>query len=126
MFAKTRGTTTAALLALAAAVLLAGMAVSDADARGLTWQQLQDAGWTCVPAPVGPPGVACFTPGQGRPFPGNPDPAPSYNVLFFSPTSGELLYGVHFIRADLYQGQLCRREPYFYAPLIGYYECIRD
>ena len=41
MFAKTRGTTKAALLALVAAVLLAGTAVSDADAQGLTWQQLQ-------------------------------------------------------------------------------------
>ena len=126
MFGKTRGRTKASLLALAAAALLAGLAVSDADAQGLTWQQLQDAGWTCVPAPVGPPGIACFTPGQGRPFPGNPDPAPSYNVLFFSSTTSEFLYGVHFIRADLYQGQLCQREPYFYAPIIGYYECIRD
>lgn len=126
MFAKTRGTTKAALLAVVAAALVAGAAVSDAHGQGLTWQHLQDQGWTCVPAPVGPAGIACFTPGQGRPFPGNPDPPPSYNVKFFSATTSELLYGVHFIRADLYQGQLCQREPYFYAPIIGYYECIRD
>jgi hypothetical protein len=126
MFAKTRRTTKAALLALVAAALLAGTSVSDAVAGSLTWQQLQDAGWTCFPAPVGPPGIVCFNPGVGRPFPGNPDPASSYNALFFGPTSGELLYGVHFIRADLYHGQLCQREPYFFAAPIGYYECIRD
>ena len=62
MFAKTRGTTKAALLALVAAVLLAGTAVSDADAQGLTWQQLQAQGWTCVTPPVGPAATACFNP----------------------------------------------------------------
>jgi hypothetical protein len=126
MVANTRRTITAALLALVAAALLAGTAVSDADAQGLTWQQLQDAGWTCFAAPVGPPRVVCFDPGVGRPFPGNPDPAPSYNGLLFSPTSGELLYGVHFIRADLYHGQRCGTEPYAFAAGIGYYECGRD
>ncbi len=125
MFAKTRGTTKAALLALVAAVLLAGTAVSDADAQGLTWQQLQDAGWTCVTPPVGPAATACFNPGVGRPFPGNPDPAPSYNGLLFS-SSGDFLFGVHFIRADLFHGQRCGTEPYIFRALIGYWECVRS
>ena len=49
----------------------------------------------------------CFNPGVGRPFPGNPDPAPSYNGKLFSASSGEFLFGLHSIRAYLYAGQQC-------------------
>jgi hypothetical protein len=125
MKTSTRWLTRAALLTLVAAVVFGGSITSEADAQGLTWQQLQAAGWTCFPTPFGPERVVCFDPGVGRPFPGNPDPAPSYNGLLFS-SSGDFLFGVHFIRDDLYHGQRCGTEPYILSVRIGYWECIRD
>jgi hypothetical protein len=113
-----------ALLTLVAAAVFAGTVASDADAQGLAWEQLQAQGWICVTPPVGPAATACFNPGVGRPFPGNLDPAPSYNGLLFN-SSGEFLFGVHFIRADLYHGQRCGTEPYTFRALIGYWECVR-
>ena len=114
---------TAALLALVAAVVFVGTVASEADAQGVTRQQLEAHGWTCFVPPPFPDRVVCFDPGRGRPFPGNPDPAPSYSSLVFSASSGEFLFTVHLIRADLYAGQPCGDEPYVFRAVIGYWEC---
>ena len=94
-------------------------------AQGVTKEQLEAHGWTCVPfAPA--QRFSCFNPGQGRPSPGNPDPRPSYTFLGFDTTTGEFLYTGHLIRADLYAGQPCApgEEPYTFRGAIGYYECV--
>jgi hypothetical protein len=72
------------------------------------------------------PRIICGNPGVGVPFPGNPDPPPSYNLLTFD-LDGAFLGTVHLIRADLYAGQPCPRSggPYVFIDLIGYYECLR-
>jgi hypothetical protein len=116
--------TISALLAALAVTALAASFASAARAEGGTWQQLQAQGWICYPPPGGIDRIVCFDPGVGRPFPGNPDPAPSYNFLLFSASSGEFLFTGHFIRADLYSGQRCGTEPYVLRALIGYYECV--
>lgn len=73
-----------------------------------------------------PDWVVCFDAGLGRPFPGNPDPAPSYNFLAFAASTDEFLFTGHLIRAGLYRGQPCApgAEPYVFRGLIGYYECV--
>ena len=103
---------------------LPGVLAGSARAEGVTYGQLQAAGWICYPPPVGIDRIVCFDPGVGRPFPNNPDPAPSYNYLLFSASSGEFLFTGHFIRADLYSGQRCGKEPYVFRALIGYWECV--
>lgn len=124
MNASTRRPAITALVALVATILLAGVAASSAHAQGVTWQQLQAHGWTCFVPPSSPDRVGCSDPGRGRPFPGNPDPRPSYSTSAFSGVSGELLYTVHLIRDDLYYGQPCGNEPYVFRALIGYWECV--
>ena len=125
----TRSTRRHALAALVLAVglaLLAALAAGSANAQGVTREQLDTHGWTCVEfIPLNR--WSCFNPGVGRPFPGNPDPAPSYNALAFDRTTGEFLYTVHLIRQDLYHGQLCApgHDPYIFRALIGYYECFK-
>ena len=48
------------------------------------------------------------------------------STLTFDRVSGEFLWTVKLIRADLYQGQPCGSggEPYRFIALIGYYECV--
>jgi hypothetical protein len=115
----------AVLLTVAGAFALAGMLAAPARADRVTREQLQAHGWICYPPPGGIDRIVCFDPGVGRPFPGNPDPAPSYNFLLFTASSGEFLFTGHFIRADLYSGQRCGNEPYVFRGLIGYWECPR-
>jgi hypothetical protein len=113
-----------ALAAAAAATALAFVA-TPARATGLSQQQLVAHGWTCVPfLPANR--ISCFDPGVGRPFPGNPDPAPTYNFVAFGLTSGAFLYTGHLIRADLYHGQPCAPggQLYTFRAPIGYYECV--
>jgi hypothetical protein len=116
---------TALVLAVGLASLVALVATS-ARAEPLNREKLIAHGWTCVEfAPANR--WSCFDPGVGRPFPGNPDPAPSYNFLGFDRTTGEFLYTGHLIRGDLYAGQPCApgNDPYVFRALIGYYECVR-
>src|ERR687885_2835128 len=76
---------------------IAGAFAFSAAAQGITEQQLLAHGWTCVPfLPANRD--SCFNPGTGRPFPGNPDPRPTYNFVAFDRTSGEFLYTGHLIR----------------------------
>ena len=110
---------------LAALVALAGALTAPAQAESVTREQLEAHGWTCLPfAPANR--YSCFNPGLGRPFPGNPDPRPSYSFLAFDLTTRAFIYTGHLIRADLYSGQPCApgTDPYVFRALIGYYECI--
>jgi hypothetical protein len=126
MSATTERTRAAAVLVTTLAVIaLAGAFSASAGANGVTSTQLQAAGWVCYPPPGSVDRIVCFDPGVGRPFPGNPDPAPSYNYMLFT-SSGEFLFTGHFIRADLYSGQRCGKEPYVFRALIGYWECAHD
>ena len=114
-----------ALVAVVGLALFASL-VATAQAQGPTRENLLAHGWTCVEfAPANR--WSCFNSGAGRPFPGNPDPAPSYNFLGFDLTTGEFLYTGHLIRQDLYRGQPCAPggDPYVFRALIGYYECVR-
>jgi hypothetical protein len=116
---------TVALLAASGVFALAGLLASSARADHPTREDLVAHGWTCVeflPANR----WSCFNPGTGRPFPGNPDPRPTYNFLAFDRTSGEFIYTGHLIRQDLYSGQPCAPgdDPYDFRAAIGYYECI--
>jgi hypothetical protein len=115
------------VLGAAALVAVAGAFASPAQAEGVTREKLEAQGWVCVPfAPANR--SSCFNPGLGRPFPGNPDPRPSYSFLAFDLTTGAFLYTGHLIRADLYSGQPCApgADPYVFRALIGYYECVHQ
>jgi hypothetical protein len=95
-------------------------------AGGVSREHLEAGNWTCLPfAPANR--WSCFNDGAGRPFPGNPDPAPSYTFLGFDMTSGAFLYTGRLVRGDLYQGQPCApgNDPYVYRAPIDYYECVR-
>ena len=117
------------LLTVLGAVGLAAGTVSEAEAQGVTWEQLAAKGWTCFPAPPNPAMIVCFDPGRGRPFPGNPDPRPTYSFLAFSRDSGAHIANGHLIRADIYGGQPCGpsgASSYDYRAAIGYYECVQS
>lgn len=117
-----------ALVVSLAAVLLAGMAAAPVNATGPSQQNLENHGWTCFVPPTVPDWVVCYNAGQGRPFPGNPDPRPSHTFLAFSSSSGEFLFTGHLLRADLYAGQPCAPggEQFVFRGLIGYYECVHE
>jgi len=114
--------------AVATTVAFAGATAQSARAEGLTPEALAAAGWDCFQTPpfIVPPRIVCANPGRGRPFPGNPDPAPAYTIPTFD-LSGTYLGTVHLIRADLYQGQPCAGsgDQYVFRSAIGYYECLR-
>ena len=115
------------ILIVTVAVAAAAMAVLTGTARadGVTQPQLVAHGWTCVPfLPANR--TSCFDPGVGRPFPNNPEPAPTYHFVAFDLTSGAFLYTGLLIRQDLYHGQPCSSTGarYDFRGLIGYYECV--
>jgi hypothetical protein len=116
--------------ALVAAMLLLvpahAVGAASASAASVSREQLEAGNWTCVPfAPANR--WSCFNDGAGRPFPGNPDPAPTYTFLALDMTSGEFLYTGHLVRGDLYRGQPCApgTDPFVYRAPIDYYECVR-
>jgi hypothetical protein len=116
-----------ALLTLGVMVALVSATTPSAQAEGVTPEALAAAGWDCFLTPpfIVPPRIVCANPGLGRPFPGNPDPPPAYNLPTFD-LGGNYLGKVHLIRADHYHGQPC--EPaggaYVFRSAIGYYECF--
>jgi hypothetical protein len=107
---------------------LFGSFAAQAQADPVSPENLAERGWTCFPTPpfVSPPRIVCANSGLGRPFPGNPDPQPAYNLPTFD-LAGAFLGHVHLVRADLSQGQPCAGtgQPYVFRDLIGYYECLR-
>ena len=113
-------------LLIGVAVLVLASIAAPAAQAAQSPDHLADQGWTCFTPPPRPDLVACYNPGQGRPLPGNPDPAPAYSVKTFSAASGEFLSTAHLIRADLYRGQPCGQDSYSFLALIGYYECVHS
>ena len=72
---------------VSAAMLAALLLTSTANAESVSADKLTANGWTCVPfAPANR--TSCFNPGHGRPFPGNPEPAPTYAFLAFDLATG--------------------------------------
>jgi hypothetical protein len=114
------------LIALVAAVVLVGATAPPALAKGPSLEQFSSQNWTCFVPPTRPDLVVCYNAGQGRPFPGNPEPPPSYTVVRFSSSSGDFLGTGHLRRADLYANQPCPPgdEPYVLLAPLGYYECV--
>jgi hypothetical protein len=114
-----------ALAAVVGAVAFVGALAAPGKADGVTRERLEAHGWTCVEFPPANR-WSCFNPGLGRPFPGNPDPRPTYSFLGFDRTTGEFLYTGHLIREDLYNGQPCApgNDPYVFRAAIHYYECV--
>ena len=112
---------------LAAAMLAALLLTSTVNADSVSADKLIAHGWTCVPfAPANR--TSCFNPGHGRPFPGNPEPAPTYAFLAFDLTTGGFLGTGHLVRQDVYAAQPCAPgdDPYVFRAPIGYYECIHQ
>lgn len=116
-----------ALVVAATAAVMASLTAPAAASEGVTAAKLADAGWTCFVPPSRPNRIACFNPGVGRPFPGNPDPASAYHFLSFDRETGEYVEQGHLIRADHYRGQRCAPgdDPYVFLAVIGYYECVK-
>jgi hypothetical protein len=115
------------VLGLTGALAVVGATAGPGLAQVPSPAQLTEQGWSCVVHPFAAPRwYLCFNPGLGRPFPGNPDPAPMYNSLVFEIDSGAFVGTGHTIRGDLYRGQACGSTgaPYAYLPGIGYYACI--
>lgn len=110
-----------------AAMLATLLLASTANAGSLSADQLTARGWTCVPF-VPANRTSCFNSGLGRPFPGNPDPPPTYTFLAFDLTTGDLLGSGHLVRQDLYEGQPCApgEDLYVFRAPIGYYECLHQ
>lgn len=101
--------------------------VTSASGAALTPTDLENRGWTCFPPPV-PDRIVCSRPNQGFPTIGDPPPADrpaSFTFLVFD-GSGHFVGTEVLIRTDLYKGQLCEStgQPYFFVPVIGYYECV--
>ena len=103
----------------AAATLLAAFAAASAPARGgPSPGQLMDAGWSCFV----PPGevMHCSPPGA-RAVPGSGAPSLTLRVFDTSdPNARDAAFvgTEHLIRADLYRGQPCPRDP---GPDGGYW-----
>jgi hypothetical protein len=102
------------------------VAMSRAELQGTTLDHLLRANWDCQQRVPGR--IACAPPGIGLP----PIPSlgengrPVHNVAVFA-LDGTPIGSAHFIRADLYHGQICvfTGQPFVFRQLIGYYECFR-
>jgi hypothetical protein len=89
--------------------------------------ELQSRGWTCLEPPIPNPPTVCSHPNQGFPAVADPLPPDRPATFTFWIFREDRFVGTELlIRSDLYKGQICEStgEPYFYASLIGYYECI--
>ncbi len=102
------------------------VAANASELNDASLDQLRKAGWDCQPRGGGA-FIACGTPGLGLPpIPSlGPDGQPAYRVVTFFP-NGTFRGTSHFLRADLYQGELCsyNQQPYLFLGLVGYYECF--
>ena len=101
--------------------------------------ELTERGWTCFVPPPFPTRTVCSHPNQGLPpIPPPPDRPETFNLWIYE--NGEFVGRNHLVRPDLYCGAdrsdpagtctrnapLCEStgEPYFFASVIGYYECL--
>jgi hypothetical protein len=131
---RRRSRATRLLLLLGATSATLAMTAGPSSAGGVTPHQLANAGWTCVVPLVGPSTLICAPPGQGLPpLPGTPGFAgrgPSYELLVFSYSTGELIGVQHLLRPDIYLNGTppCPQQAngaYSYIPRNDTYGCFR-
>ena len=118
---------------------ISSSAVKEGPTGQPTAAELTARGWTCFIPPPFPTRTVCSHPNQG--FPAIPPPADrpaTYNLWIFE--NGQFAGTNHLIRPDLYcgadvtdaagtctrKGATCRStgDSYFFATIIGYYECL--
>jgi hypothetical protein len=123
-----------ALLAVSAALVVAGASAAPAKSAGVTPRQLAEAGWTCIQPRLDPTLLLCAPPGVGLPpLPGTPgfgDRAPSYEFLGFDFASGAFIGTQHLLRPDIYERGKppCPQQPggeYIYNPRNDLWFCLR-
>jgi hypothetical protein len=123
-------------LLLFAATIAAALAITAApsSAKGVTPDQLTQAGWTCVVPMADPSRLICAPPGLGLPpLPGTPgfaDRGPSYELLVFASATGELIGIQHLLRPDIYLSGKppCPQQAggeYIYIPRNDTWSCFR-
>lgn len=124
-----------ALVALTAALGVAGATTLPARAEGVTPPQLSAAGWTCIQPLLFPTQMLCVPPGVGLPpLPGTPgfeDRAPAFQVLVFDYATGAFIGTQHLLRPDIYERGTppCPQQPggeYIYNPRNDYWSCLRS
>jgi hypothetical protein len=124
-----------ALVALTAALGVAGATTLPARAEGVTPDQLSAAGWTCIQPRNNPTQMLCVPPGVGLPpLPGTPgfeDRAPAFEVLVFDHATGAFIGTQHLLRPDIYERGTppCPAQPggkYIYNPRNDYWFCLRS
>jgi hypothetical protein len=120
------------LVVLLAVAAFSPMTAAPAHAAGVSPDDLQQAGWTCIQPRLDPTELLCFAPGVGLPpLPGTPGFAerrPSYENLVFDDASGALLGTQHLLRPDIYEHGTppCPRQPggqYLYNPRNDLWFC---
>ena len=125
----------AVVVALTAALCVAGAATVDAKAEGVTPSLLSAAGWTCIQPLLSPTQVLCVPPGVGLPpLPGTPgfeDRAPSFEFLVFEYATGAFVGTQHLLRPDIYEHGTppCPQQPggaYIYNPRNDLWICTRS
>jgi hypothetical protein len=125
----------AALVALTAALGVAGATALSATADSVTPGQLSAAGWTCIQPRLDPTLTLCAPPGVGLPpLPGTPgfvDRAPSYEVLAFEFATGTFIGTQHLLRPDIYERGTppCPQQPgraYIYNARNDLWFCLRS
>jgi hypothetical protein len=123
-----------AMVVLLAVAAFAPLIAAPTQAAGLSPDQLEQAGWTCIRPVLFPTQLLCFSPGVGLPpLPGTPgftDRRPSYQNLVFDYATGAFL-GIQFVlRPDIYEQGTppCPQQPggqYFYNPRNDLWICNR-
>jgi hypothetical protein len=123
------------LVALTAALGVAGATTLPARAEGVTPTQLSAAGWTCIQPLLFPTQTLCVPPGVGLPpLPGTPgfeDRAPAFQVLVFDHATGAFIGTQHLLRPDIYERGTppCPQQPggeYIYNPHNDYWSCLHS
>lgn len=105
---------------LLATVALTLALVAPAAAKGVSAEQLEQAGWHCFP--VQGLGVHCMAPGvewEDR----------HIQLLYFDEQTGKFAGTETLLRADAFKGnRQCPTEPggWFFIPPLGYYGCHRN
>jgi len=122
------------LIALIAALGVAGTTAFAAKAQSVTPVQLSAAGWTCIQPRLDPTLTLCTSPGVGLPpLPGTPgfvDRAPSFEFLVFETATGAFIGTQHLLRPDIYEHGTppCPQQPggaYIYNPRNDLWICTR-
>jgi hypothetical protein len=123
-----------ALLALSAALVIAGASAVPAKSASVTPRQLAEAGWTCIQPRLDPTLLLCTPPGVGLPpLPGTPgfaERAPSYEFLVFEFATGVFIGTQHLLRPDIYEHGKppCPQQlggEYIYNPRNDLWSCLR-